>query len=118
MWSTLCVLYEGSNEVKKKSLTNYYNRFNSLLNDLLLMGKVYDNEEVLNKFMDGLPKFWENICSCIKTSKELETMSLTVLFGTLVNYEQTKIKRKSLTRDIKSSSIAFLSKNSKFVCIP
>ncbi|KAJ9542522.1 hypothetical protein OSB04_029028 [Centaurea solstitialis] len=138
MWSTLCVLYEGSNEVKKskkislvrkyelfchekgESITNYYNRFNSLLNDLLLLGKVYDNEEVLNKFMDGLPDFWENICTCIKTSKDLETMPLTVLFGTLVNYEQTKLQRKSLIRDVKTSSIAFMSENSKSksVCVP
>ncbi|KAJ9564937.1 hypothetical protein OSB04_000903 [Centaurea solstitialis] len=118
MWSTLCVLYEGSNEVKKskkislvrkyelfchekgESITNYYNRFNSLLNDLLLLGKVYDNEEVLNKFMDCLPDFWENICTCIKTSKDLETMPLTM--------------------DVKTSSIAFMSENSKSksVCVP
>ncbi|KAJ9552662.1 hypothetical protein OSB04_016707 [Centaurea solstitialis] len=97
MWSTLCVLYEDSNEVKKK---------------------VYDNEEMLNKFMDGLPEFWENICTCIKTSKDLETMPLSVLFGTLVNYEQTKLQRKSLFNDIKSSSIAFMSKNSKSMCTP
>ncbi|KAJ9553103.1 hypothetical protein OSB04_017148 [Centaurea solstitialis] len=117
MWSTLCVLYEGSK--RGESITNYYNRFNSLLNDLLLLGKVYDNEEVLNKFMDGLLEFWENICTCIKTSKDLETMPLTVLFGTLVNYEQTKLQRKSL-RDIKGSSIAFMSESSKSksVCVP
>ncbi|KAJ9538462.1 hypothetical protein OSB04_031195 [Centaurea solstitialis] len=62
----------------------------------------------------------ENICTCIKTSKDLETMPLIVLFGTLVNYEQTKLQRKSLIRDIKSSSIAFMSENSKskYVCIP
>ncbi|KAI3758095.1 hypothetical protein L6452_05643 [Arctium lappa] len=40
MWSTLCVL---------------------LLNDLKLLGRLNDNEEVLCKFMDGLPDFWENI---------------------------------------------------------
>ncbi|KAJ9538897.1 hypothetical protein OSB04_031630 [Centaurea solstitialis] len=89
-----------------------------LLNDLLLFGKVCDNEEMLNKFMEGLPDFWENICTCIKTSKDLETMPLSVLFGTLVNYEQTKLQRKSLFNDIKSSSIAFMSKNSKSVCTP
>ncbi|KAJ9547156.1 hypothetical protein OSB04_019699 [Centaurea solstitialis] len=77
------------------------------------MGKVYDNEEVLNKFMDGLPDFWENICTCIKTSKDLETMPLMVLLGTLVNYERTKLQRKSLIRDIKTSSIAFMSENYK-----
>ncbi|KAI3669115.1 hypothetical protein L6452_40338 [Arctium lappa] len=75
MWTTLCVLYEGTDEVKKsrkislvrkyeffshekgESLSNYYNRFNSLLNDHKLLGKLYDNEEILCKFMDGLPDF-------------------------------------------------------------
>ncbi|KAI3678331.1 hypothetical protein L6452_37618 [Arctium lappa] len=65
MWTTLCVLYEGTDEVKKsrkislvrkyelfsiekgESLSNYYNRFNNLLNDLKLLGKLYDNEEIL-----------------------------------------------------------------------
>ncbi|KAI3715284.1 hypothetical protein L6452_22259 [Arctium lappa] len=55
MWSTLCSLYEGTDEVKKskkiglvrkyelfsyekgESLSDYYNRFNGLLNDLKLL---------------------------------------------------------------------------------
>ncbi|KAI3692943.1 hypothetical protein L6452_32768 [Arctium lappa] len=91
MWSTLCVLYEGTSEVKKsrkialvrkyelfsyeegESLSDYYNRFNGLLNDLKLVGRIYDNEEVL----------------------------------------------KSITKDIKSSSLALVSDSSKnTVCIP
>ncbi|KAI3757499.1 hypothetical protein L6452_05038 [Arctium lappa] len=121
MWSTLCVLYEGTSEVKKsrkialvrkyelfsykegESLSDYYNRFNGLLNDLKLVGRIYDNEEVLCKFMDCLPEFWENICTCIKSTKDLDSMPLTALYGTLFNHEQTKLLRKSITKDIKSS---------------
>ncbi|KAJ9552947.1 LOW QUALITY PROTEIN: hypothetical protein OSB04_016992 [Centaurea solstitialis] len=60
------------------------------------------------------------MCTYIKISKDLETMPLTVLFGTLVNYEQTKLQIRSLINDIKSSSIAFMSENSnsKSVCVP
>ncbi|KAI3716218.1 hypothetical protein L6452_23399 [Arctium lappa] len=137
MWFTLCVLYEGTSEVKKsknialvrkyelfshekgESLSYYYNCFNGLLNDLKLMGRIYDNEEVLCKFMDYLPEFWENICTCIKSTKDLDSMPLTVLYGTLFNYEQTKLLRKSITNDIKSSYLALVSDSSKnSVCVP
>ncbi|KAI3685466.1 hypothetical protein L6452_34710 [Arctium lappa] len=137
MWSTLCVLYEGTSEVKKskkialvrkyelfshekgESLSDYYNRFNSLLNDLKLVGRIYDNEEVLCKFMDCLPEFWENICTCIKSTKDLDSMPLTALYGTLFNYEQSKLLRKSFTKDIKGSSLALVGESSKStVCVP
>ncbi|KAI3728046.1 hypothetical protein L6452_16674 [Arctium lappa] len=136
MWSTLCVLYEGTSEVKKskkitlvrkyelfshekgESLSDYYNRFNSLLNDLKLVGRIYDNEEVLCKFIDCLPEFWENICTCIKSTKDLDSMPLTALYGTLFNYEQTKLLRKSFTKDIKGSSLALVGESSKStVCV-
>ncbi|KAI3718528.1 hypothetical protein L6452_19402 [Arctium lappa] len=137
MWSTLCILYEGTDEVKKSKkialvrkyklfshekgeyLSDYYNRFNNLLNDLKLLGRVYDNEEVLCKFMDGLPDFWENICTCIKTTKDLDHMSLTVLYGSLFNYEQTMIQMKIVIKEIRSSSMALISDSfKKSVCIP
>ncbi|KAJ9546649.1 hypothetical protein OSB04_019192 [Centaurea solstitialis] len=61
--------YELFSHEEGESLTNYYNRFNSLLNDLLLLGK-------------------------------------------------TKFQRMSLIKDIRSSFIAFMSKNSKSMCTP
>ncbi|KAI3718362.1 hypothetical protein L6452_19229 [Arctium lappa] len=130
MWSSLCVLYEGTSEVKKskkialvrkyelfshekgESLSDYYNRFNSVFNDLKLVGRIYDNEEVLCKF-------WENISTCIKSTKDLDFMPLTSLYGTLFNYEQTKLLRKSITKDIKGSSQALVGESSKStVCVP
>lgn len=137
MWDTLSVLYEGTKEVRKsnkiclvrkyelfshekgESLPAYFNRFNCLLNDLKVLGKVYDNEEVLCKFMDCLPDFWETICTCIKQTKDLEQMPLTALYGTLMNYEQTKNQRKSLIKDIKSSSsIALIGESKSSSCVP
>ncbi|XP_024969679.1 uncharacterized protein LOC112509039 [Cynara cardunculus var. scolymus] len=56
------------------------------------------------KFMDCLPDFWESICTCIKTSKDLENMPLTALYGTLHNYEQTKILKKALLKDPRTTS--------------
>jgi len=135
MWDTLGVLYEGTKEVRKsnkiclvrkyelfshekgESRSSYFNRFNCLLNDLKALGKVYEKGEVLCKFMECLPDFWETICTCIKQTKDLDNMPLTALYGTLMNFEQTKNQRKSLIKDIKSSSIALVGE-SKSYCAP
>ncbi|KAI3773028.1 hypothetical protein L6452_04225 [Arctium lappa] len=111
--------YELFSHEKGESLSDYYNRFNSLLNDLKLVGRIYDNEEVLCKFMDCLPEFWENICTCIKSTKDLDSMPLTALYGTLFNYEQSKLLRKSFTKVIIGYSLALVGESSKSnVCVP
>ncbi|KAI3771679.1 hypothetical protein L6452_02846 [Arctium lappa] len=131
MWSTLCVLYEGTSEVKKskkislvrryeffshekgESLPSYYNRFNSLLNELKLVGKLYDNEEIICKFMDGLPDFWNTLSTCIKTSRDLESLPLTSLYGMFLNHEQTQLQRKTIYKEIRAPSMALISDGSK-----
>ncbi|KAI3715976.1 hypothetical protein L6452_22980 [Arctium lappa] len=137
MWSTLCVLYEGTSEVKKskkislvrkyeffshekgESLPSYYNRFNSLLNELKLVGKLYDNEEIICKFMDGLQDFWNTLSTCIKTSRDLESLPLTSLYGMFLNHEQTQLQRKTIYKEIRAPSMALISDGSKkSVCIP
>ncbi|KAI3684878.1 hypothetical protein L6452_34105 [Arctium lappa] len=137
MWSTLCVLYEGTSEVKKskkislvrryeffshekgESLPSYYNRFNSLLNELKLVEKLYDNEEIICKFMDGLPDFWNTLSTCIKTSRDLESLPLTSLYGMFLNYEQTQLQRKTIYKEIGAPSMALFSDGSKnSACIP
>ena len=98
MWNTLCVLYEGTDEVKEnkkvnlnrqyelffskkgESLTETFNRFNYLLNDLKSVGIEKENTALLNKFMDSLPKQWETLITCLKTSGFLKTMTLTALW--------------------------------------
>ncbi|KAI3702841.1 hypothetical protein L6452_28594 [Arctium lappa] len=136
MWSTLCVLYEGTSEVKKskkislvrryeffshekgESLPSYYNRFNSLLSELKLVGKLYDNEEIICKFMDGLPDFWNTLSTCIKTSRDLESLPLTSLYGMFLNHEQTQLQRKTIYKEIRAPSMALISDGSKkSVCI-
>ncbi|KAI3719184.1 hypothetical protein L6452_20078 [Arctium lappa] len=137
MWSTLCVLYEGTSEVKKskkislvrryeffshekgESLPSYYNRFNSLLNELKLVEKLYDNEEIICKFMDGLPDFWNTLSTCIKTSRDLESLPLTSLYGMFLNHEQTQLQRKTIYKEMRAPSMALISDDSKkSACIP
>ncbi|NHW59872.1 hypothetical protein HA378_32405, partial [Escherichia coli] len=79
LWDTLVVLFEGTKQVKKNkkshliqeyenfkaktedSLTQTYDRFNCLINDLRQHGIEKENEENLIKFLSCLPEEWETL---------------------------------------------------------
>ena len=84
IWDTLVVLFEGTTEVienrrslliqqyemfsrnSRESLTETYNRFNCLLNDLKQHGHVTLNKDMLIKFLRSLPSKWDDITIAIK----------------------------------------------------
>lgn len=77
MWDTLCTMYEGLDHVienkriflnrqyelfmasESETLTQTYNRFNCLMNDMKAAGVNKEPLDVMNKFMDSLPSSWE-----------------------------------------------------------
>lgn len=135
MWKTLCIQYEGTDEIKElkkatlnrkyelffsikgEKLTETFNRFNCLLNDLKVVGIEKENIAQVNKFMDSLPDSWENIITCIKTSMNLKKLKLTTLYGTLLNHEQSKAQKKIAMKEYQaSSSTAFVSNHIESAC--
>ena len=76
IWDALEVQCQGTKAIKKnrralliqeyeqfeakadESLTEVYDRFLSLLNELSLVGKVYDNEDSNTKFLRALTEDW------------------------------------------------------------
>ena len=107
IWDTLVVLFEGTAKVKKnkrslliqqyktftskldESLTETYERFNCLLNDLRLHGTEYDNEDMLIKFIRSLSSEWDGIMVAIRKTKNIKMISLQALY------------KKSLTHELK-----------------
>ena len=87
MWDTIELLMEGTSEVKEnrldiltshyeafkslpgESITQVFERYNKLLNDLNLHGKVYTSREVNRKFMLTLPSHLEHKISSIRERK-------------------------------------------------
>ncbi|KAJ9547379.1 hypothetical protein OSB04_019922 [Centaurea solstitialis] len=139
IWDTLCVQYEGTAVLmesrkiflvrqyesfihqKDETLSQLHQRFNCLLIDLKTIGTTYSNSEVVTKFMEALPEHWEIYTSCLTMSKDIKTLTLSELYGILLNREQQKKLKKNLIRDskdTKSNSVALVSDSVPTVATP
>ncbi|KAJ9557055.1 hypothetical protein OSB04_011669 [Centaurea solstitialis] len=139
IWDTLCVQYEGTAVLmesrkillvrqyesfihqKDETLSQLHQRFNCLLIDLKTIGTTYPNSEVVTKFMEALPEHWEIYTSCLTMSKDIKTITLSELYGILLNREQQKKLKKNLikdTKDTKSNSVALVSDSVPTVATP
>ncbi|KAJ9542306.1 hypothetical protein OSB04_028812 [Centaurea solstitialis] len=139
IWDTLCVQYEGTAVLmesrkiflvqqyesfihqKDETLSQLHQRFNCLLIDLKTIGTTYSNSEVVTKFMEALPEHWEIYTSFLTMSKDIKTLTLSELYGILLNREQQKKLKKNLIRDskdTKSNSVALVSDSVPTVATP
>ncbi|KAJ9552588.1 hypothetical protein OSB04_016633 [Centaurea solstitialis] len=130
IWNTVCVQYEGTAVLKEsrkiflvhqyesfihqkgETLSQTHQRFNFLLIDLKTIGTSYSNSEVITKFMESLPEYWETYTTCLTMSKDIKTLTLSELYGIVLNHEQQKKLKKNLIRDTKetkSNSLALVS---------
>ena len=88
--------YEGFMAKPKEGITDVFERFNKLINDLQLHDKFYDVEEVNLKFLLTLPDHLEQKISAIREGRDLSRITLEVLYGVLKTYELEMIQKKSL----------------------
>ena len=105
IWDKLEVAHEGTNQVKKSKINllvqNYemfkmssnetisemFTRFTMIINSMKNLGKTYTNEEMIEKLLRSLPKLWQPKVTAIREAKELSTLSLEQLLGSLVTHE-------------------------------
>ncbi|KAJ9552215.1 hypothetical protein OSB04_016260 [Centaurea solstitialis] len=131
IWDTLCIQYEGFDALiesrkihlirqyenfiaaKSETLAQTHQKFNCLLIDLKTYDIVYSNLQVITKFMEALPEYWETYTMCLKLSKDIKTITLSELYGMMLNHEQTKSLKTNLIRDTKyvakGTSLALIS---------
>ncbi|KAL8114183.1 hypothetical protein AgCh_021150 [Apium graveolens] len=69
--------YEHFETKDDESLTNIYDRFLTLLNNLSLVGKVYDREDSNTKFLRALSEEWETQTSIIRHQYDLDGRDMT-----------------------------------------
>ena len=127
MWDTIELLMEGIAEVKENKLdiltsqyvafkslpqeniTQVFNRYNKLLNDLNLHGKVYTFREVNRKFMLTLPSHLEHKISSIRERDDINNMSIERLYGKLRTHEMEQEQRQIIygpgKMDIKNTAL-------------
>ncbi|KZV21306.1 hypothetical protein F511_25628 [Dorcoceras hygrometricum] len=111
IWEKLIQIYEGNKETKENKLivalqkfefmkmksgetmTEFDERFSSVVIELTRLGKEYSNRDLTLKVMRALPKEWEVKTMAMRESKDLNKLELHDLFANLKGYEFELEKR-------------------------
>ena len=111
MWDTIGVIMEGTDEVREnrvdiltsqyeafkslagETITQVFERFNKLLNELMVNNKTYPQREINRKFMLTLPYHVEHKAQSIRDMVNFNSMTLEKLFGKLKTYEMEQEQR-------------------------
>ncbi|GAV85142.1 UBN2 domain-containing protein, partial [Cephalotus follicularis] len=118
------VTYEGTNQVKESKISmlvheyelfvmhdnecisDMFSRFTTIINSLKNLGKSYSNQELVRKILRCLPKSWSPKVTAIEEAKDLSTLPLEQLLGSLMTHETT-MKNHENVEVKKKKSIAF-----------
>lgn len=128
IWKMLEVTHEGTNQVKETKINilvhNYelfrmlegetivemYTRFTDITNAMISLGKSITNAEMVSKILRSLPKSWKTKVTAIQEAKDLKTLPLEQLIGSLMTYELSlKEDQTKEEEDKKRRSIALKS---------
>ncbi|GAV82958.1 UBN2 domain-containing protein, partial [Cephalotus follicularis] len=107
MWDLLEVTYEGTNQVKESKISmlvheyelfvmhndecisDMFTRVTTIVNSLKNLGKNYSNQELVRKILRCLSKSWTPKVTTIEEVKDLSTLPLEQLLGSLMSHETT-----------------------------
>ena len=108
IWDRLEVTYEGTNQVKDSKINmlvhkyelfkmesneNIYamfTRFTDIINSLKSLGRTYSNSDLVHKILRSLPRNWEAKVTAIQEAKDLNTLPLDELLGSLMTHELSR----------------------------
>ena len=79
-----------------ESITEVFERFNKLINDLQLHGKYYETKEVNLKFLLTLPEHLERKIFAIRDGRNLNKITLQTLYGILKTYDLEIYQRRTM----------------------
>ncbi|GAV84531.1 UBN2 domain-containing protein, partial [Cephalotus follicularis] len=117
------VTFEGTNQVKESKISmlvheyelflmydnecisNMFTRFTTIVNSLKNLGKSYSNQELVRKILRCLPRSWTPKVTAIEEAKDLSTLPLEQLLGSLMTHE-TSMKGHEHVETKKKKSIA------------
>ncbi|GAV68746.1 UBN2 domain-containing protein, partial [Cephalotus follicularis] len=73
--------------LENENISSMYARFNDIINALKGLGQIYTNHELVSKILRCLPKSWEPKVTAIEEAKDLSTLPLEDLLGSLMTHE-------------------------------
>ncbi|KAK9006223.1 hypothetical protein V6N11_035268 [Hibiscus sabdariffa] len=117
IWNKLETTYEGTNGVKEtkiellnlsyenfkmepdEEITKMFDRFLVIVNGLKGLGEVILEEKLVRKLIYSLPESWDSKRTAIIEAKDLKTLRLDALMGSLLTHEIMKKGREEKGRE-------------------
>ncbi|KAI3715138.1 hypothetical protein L6452_22108 [Arctium lappa] len=94
----LCINeYNDFHALPEEKLHQTYSRFNILINKCRKFGVIRTKEENNVLFLKSLNEEWSQLSMSIQANQDLESWTLTDIYGTLVAHEKEVMKQKSKT---------------------
>ena len=105
IWDKLKVTHEGTSQVKEskstllsnqyemfkmqanKSITSWFDRYTTIVNQLNQLGRVIPEDEMVKRLLRIFPKSWRSTVVAIKEAKDLNKISLDEICGSLLTYK-------------------------------
>ncbi|GAV83699.1 LOW QUALITY PROTEIN: DUF4219 domain-containing protein/UBN2 domain-containing protein, partial [Cephalotus follicularis] len=88
-WKTRMTIFLQSLDYQLWHLFDMFTRFTTIINSLKNLGKSYSNQELVRKILRCLPKSWTPKVTVIEEAKDLSTLPLEQLLGSLMTHETT-----------------------------
>ena len=85
-----------------------YTRFTDIVNTLGALGKNFSNSEKVKKMIRSFPKEWRPTRTAIEEAKNLNTLPINDLIGSLISYEEDLIVEKRHEEKTKSIALKVL----------
>jgi len=84
--------YELFKMEPNESITSMHSRFLTITNDLNTLRNFFSNKDILRKILRILPKKWQPKVIAIQEVKDLKTLRLEDLLGSLKTHERELIR--------------------------
>ncbi|XP_043721113.1 uncharacterized protein LOC122668640 [Telopea speciosissima] len=92
-------LFEGLKMSEAKTVEQFMSRVNEIINSIRGLGEELKDAVVVKKILRSLPKLYNPKVSAIEESKNLNTLSIDELHGTLTAYEMRMVKSKPIEKE-------------------
>ena len=79
--------YEMFKMLEKESITTWFDRFTTIVNQLNQLEKIILEDELIKRLLRSLPKAWRPTMIAIREAKDLNKISLDEICGSFLTYE-------------------------------
>ncbi|GMI95518.1 hypothetical protein HRI_003221100 [Hibiscus trionum] len=123
VWDTLETTYEGTSDVKERkigllnlsyenfkmdpdeSVSKMFDRFSVIVNGLKGFGEIIPEDKLVRKLLYSIPESWDGKRTAIIEARDLKTLKLDALVGSLLTHEIMRKEREEVKKMVEKKDV-------------